>query len=115
MNSQTLKLPYTFVEVGQRADFPARLGRQVIVGGHDIALFHTSDDRFFALENRTPHHKGGPLTEGMVSGHYVYCPLRDLKINLIDGLVQEPDSGVVTTYPLRFEGEKILVGIPQAN
>ncbi|WP_328591369.1 nitrite reductase (NAD(P)H) small subunit [Brevibacillus migulae] len=85
--------PFLYVEVGQRDDFPSQLGRQIVIGQYDIALFHTSDDRFYALDNHTPHPKGGPLTEGMVSSHYVYCPLRDLKINLIDGLVQEPGRG----------------------
>jgi len=115
MHRQNHELPYLFVEVGSRANFPVQLGRQVVIGSHDIALFHTLDDRFYALDNHTPHQKGGPLTEGMVSSHYVYCPLHDLKINLIDGQVQEPDQGEVMTFPVRLEGEKLLIGIPQEN
>ncbi|HZG18227.1 MAG TPA: nitrite reductase small subunit NirD [Candidatus Bathyarchaeia archaeon] len=113
MHRQNHELSFLYVEVGKRTNFPVQLGRQVVIGNYDIALFHTSDDRFYALDNHTPHQKGGPLAEGMVSSHYVYCPIRDLKINLIDGQVQKPDQGEAMTFPVRLEDEKVLIGIPQ--
>lgn len=114
MSNQTIET-YTFIEVGRQSDFPKQLGRQLVVGGWNIAVFHTADGNLYALDNHTPHQKGGPLAEGIVSGHYVYCPLRDLKISLETGLVQEPDTGSVTTFPVRVEDELVLIGIPQAE
>lgn len=115
MSNQTVEKQYTFIEAGHQADFPQQLGRQLVVGGLDIAIFHTTDGNLYALDNNTPHQKGGPLAEGIVSGHYLYCPLRDLKISLETGLVQEPDTGSVKTFPVRVEGERVLIGIPQAG
>nr|WP_072337923.1 MULTISPECIES: nitrite reductase small subunit NirD [unclassified Paenibacillus] len=99
--------------MGSRQDFPLRLGREVRVQGLDIAVFHTTDGELYALDNRTPHPKGGPLTEGLISGAYVYCPLRDLKISLESGLVQAPDTGQVRTYPVRIQEDLVQIGLPQ--
>lgn len=101
----------TYVNVGRIEDFPIQMGRTVVIGDAEVAVFRTSADQLYALENRTPHKKGGPLTEGIVSSHYVYCPLRDLKINLQDGLVQAPDTGEVRTYPVRIEQGMVLIGL----
>ncbi|WP_159888520.1 nitrite reductase small subunit NirD [Paenibacillus puerhi] len=102
-----------FVTVGAVEDFPLRLGREVKAGGLDIAVFHTTEGKLYALENRTPHRKGGPLTEGLVSGAYVYCPLRDLKIGLADGQVQAPDTGEVKTFRVRVAEGLVQIGLPQ--
>ena len=88
--------------VGRKSDFPVGLGRTVRLGKVELAIFHTTDGELFALENRSPHPKGGTLTEAIVSGHFIYCPLRDLKINLEDGRVQAPDTGFAQVYPVRI-------------
>lgn len=77
----------------------------------EIAVFRTTDDQLFALENKSPHRKGGPLAEGMVSGRMLYDPLYDLKISLESGLVQAPDNGQVKTYPVHVIGNKVLLGL----
>ncbi|MBP1977522.1 nitrite reductase small subunit NirD [Cohnella thailandensis] len=101
-----------FAPIGGLSEFPRGLGRQVRISDWDLAVFRTTDGALYALENRTPHPKGGPLAEGIVSGHYVYCPLRDWKIDLEDGEVQEPDTGRVRTFPVRIEDEAVLIGLP---
>lgn len=75
----------------------------------ELAVFHTTSGDLYALENRTPHRKGGSLAEAIVSGHYIYCPLRDLKINLEDGMVQEPDTGQVRTFHVKVEAGTVYV------
>ena len=40
----------------------------------DIAIFRTADDEVFALDDRCPH-KGGPLSQGLIYGKRVACPL----------------------------------------
>ena len=77
-----------------------RLGaRTVRVAGVEIAVFRTADDAVFALENRCPH-KQGPLSQGIVHGRHVTCPLHNWVIGLDDGQAVAPDSGCVSRYPV---------------
>ena len=64
----------------------------------------------FATENRCPH-KGGPLSEGIVHGESVTCPLHGWVINLRTGLAEGADSGCVPTVPARVEDGKVLLDI----
>lgn len=85
------------------------IGRVIQLKDVEIAVFRTSDGQIYAVENRNPHPKGGPLAEGIVSGHYLYDPLYDWKINLEDGQVQAPDQGQVRTFPVRLEQDQIMI------
>lgn len=98
--------------IGKLDDFIVRIGRTVKVEGMEIAVFRTSDDRIFAVENKNPHRKGGPLSEGIVSGHDLFDPLYDLKINLETGNVYAPDTGQVRTYPVTIQGADVEIGLP---
>jgi nitrite reductase (NADH) small subunit len=89
-------------------ELPERLGKTVRVEGNEVAVFRLSDGRVRAVENRCPH-KGGVLTEGIVSGEYVYCPMHDWKICLDDGKVQEPDNGCVKTYQTIIDDNDIYL------
>lgn len=60
--------------------------------GLEVALFRTDDDEVFALLDRCPH-KGGPLSQGLVFGRHVACPLHNWTIGLSDGVAQAPDVG----------------------
>jgi len=83
-------------------DIP-RLGARVVRSpGGDIALFRTADDRVFALHDRCPH-KGGPLSQGIVYGDKVACPLHNWKISLTDGNAEEPDEGHTTCFAVKVE------------
>jgi len=77
-------------------------------GDVELAVFRLSDDTVRAVENRCPH-KHGVLAEGMVSGHYVFCPMHDRKIDLNDGLVQKPDDGCVRTFRATVEDGVVWV------
>jgi nitrite reductase (NADH) small subunit len=65
--------------------------------GADVAVFRTADDRVFALLDRCPH-KGGPLSQGIVFGDRVACPLHNWSIGLIDGSAAAPDVGQTSTF-----------------
>jgi nitrite reductase (NADH) small subunit len=71
--------------ITQADNIPLREGRSVQVAGHEIALFNLGD-RFLAVENSCPH-RGGPLSDGIVSGRTVVCPLHGWKIDLESGQV----------------------------
>lgn len=96
---------------GKVQDYLKQIGRVVVIEGKELAVFRTSGDEFYALENRNPHPKGGPLAEGIVSGHYLYDPLYDWKIDLHTGEVQAPDKGQATVYPVHIDGDTIFIGI----
>ena len=103
----------SWLEVGVLADIPRRGARQVATPWLTIALFRTADDRVFALEDRCPH-KGGPLSQGIVHGTHVTCPLHSQVIGLESGRVQAPDTGCVTSLPVRIVDGRVLLGLPLA-
>jgi nitrite reductase (NADH) small subunit len=65
--------------------------------GMDVALFRNDADEVFALLDRCPH-KGGPLSQGIVFGRSVACPLHNWTIELQDGLARAPDEGCTTPF-----------------
>jgi nitrite reductase (NADH) small subunit len=73
-----------------------------------VAVFRTLDDSVFALEDSCPH-KQGKLSQGIVHGHFVTCPLHNWVIGLADGIAAEPDEGCAKTVPVRLEGRRILL------
>ncbi|MEK3984108.1 nitrite reductase small subunit NirD [Paenibacillus sp. FSL K6-3166] len=97
--------------IGSVQDLLLQIGRVVVAGNVELAVFRTSDGAIYALENRSPHPKGGPLAEGIVSGHFLYDPLYDWKIDLRTGEVQAPDQGIVVTYPVSLDGDIVTVSL----
>ena len=79
-----------------------------VVGQPDIAVFRTLDDQVFALRDQCPH-KGGPLSQGIVHGARVTCPLHAWVIELNGGSAVEPDVGVTPCYRVRCEGREIYL------
>ena len=55
---------------------PARRAPRPRARGAAVAVFRAADDHVFALLDRCPH-KGGPLSQGIVFGHSVACPLHN--------------------------------------
>lgn len=94
--------------IGEVGELPQKLGKTVIVGNKEIAVFKTENGEIRAIENRCPH-KGGVLAEGILSGEYVFCPMHDWKISVKDGKVQAPDVGCVQTYPVEVKGGQVFV------
>ena len=87
-----------------RVDDIPRLGARRVrrAAGADVAVFRTADDRVFALLDRCPH-KGGPLSQGIVFGEHVACPLHNWAISLVDGQARAPDIGCATRFAVRLE------------
>ena len=80
-----------------------KLGSRVVRSAKgDIAVFRTDDDRVFALHNQCPH-KGGPLSQGIVYGDKVACPLHGWKISLADGSAEAPDEGHTACFAVKVE------------
>ena len=71
--------------------------------GSAVAIFRNSEDKVFALLDRCPH-KGGPLSQGIVFGESVACPLHNWTIGLNDGCAKSPDQGCTTTFSVKVDG-----------
>ena len=76
----------------------------------NVAIFRTGDDRVFALADRCPH-KGGPLSEGIVHGDRVTCPLHNWSIALPSGSAIAPDEGCAARYEVRVEDGRVYVAL----
>ena len=74
--------------------------------GADVAVFRTADDRVFALLDRCPH-KGGPLSQGIVFGEHVACPLHNWAISLVDGQARAPDVGCATRFAVNVDAGEV--------
>lgn len=96
------------IDIAALDDFPRQGARVVKTPLGCIAIFRTADDRVFALDDRCPH-KGGPLSEGIVHGTQVTCPLHGMVFDLATGLAQGPDEGRVSTFAARVEGGRVLL------
>lgn len=102
-----------WLEVGNLQDIPQLGSRLVETPQGNIALFRSSDDQVFAIADRCPH-KGGPLSQGIVHGHVVTCPLHSWKIDLSTGVAVAPDVGCVNRYTIRLgEGGKLELGLAE--
>ena len=97
-----------WIDIGALGDLPLRGSRCVQTPTGKVGVFRTADDRVFAIRNECPH-KGGPLTEGIVHGHSVTCPLHNWVISLETGQAQGADEGAVETIPVRVEGDRVLL------
>ena len=97
-----------FIDIGALEDIPAQGARVVKTAEGCVAIFRTSDDRMFALEDRCPH-KGGPLSEGIVHGDRVTCPLHNWVFDMNTGSAQGADQGTVRTYPIRVQQGRVLI------
>ena len=99
----------TWIEVCRVEDIP-RLGARQLrrAGGEHLALFRNDSDEVFALLDRCPH-KGGPLSQGMVFGRSVACPLHNWTIALDSGRAAPPDEGCARRFPVRVDAGRVYL------
>jgi len=76
--------------------------------GLEVAVFRTESDEVFALLDRCPH-KGGPLSQGIVFGHSVACPLHNWTIGLCDGQAAAPDEGCTPSFQVKVEDGQVFL------
>ncbi len=95
-----------WLEIGRVEDIPRQGARVIRTAQGDIAVFRTATDEIFALRDRCPH-KGGPLSQGIVSGKTVTCPLHNWNIALDTGEAVAPDEGCAGHFPVKVVEGKI--------
>jgi nitrite reductase (NADH) small subunit len=90
-----------------------QLGARVVrrKGEANVAVFRTADDKLFALADQCPH-RGGPLSQGIVYGDRVACPLHNTCVDLASGCAVAPDKGQVQSFAVRVEDGAVHVDLP---
>lgn len=74
----------------------------------DVAIFRNSEDKIFALLDRCPH-KGGPLSQGIVFGERVACPLHNWNVELGSGCAVAPDEGCTLKFSVKVENGQVFL------
>jgi len=97
-----------WVRVCKLDDIPELGSRVVRRPGGDIAVFRNADGQCFALLDRCPH-KGGPLSQGIVFGKSVACPLHGWTIGLEDGCAVAPDVGCTRSFPVKLDNGEVFL------
>jgi len=101
-----------WIEICSLEDIP-QLGTRVVRNDDgDIAIFRTRQNEVFALRDRCPH-KEGPLSQGIVHGNRVTCPLHNLVMDLTNGKAVAPDEGCAAVYPVKVEGGMVLIDLQE--
>jgi nitrite reductase (NADH) small subunit len=101
--------------IGPLSNIPLRGARRLCLThlGKPVAVFRTGDDEVFALVDECPHRQG-PLSEGIVSGRTVACPLHNWVIGLDDGCAMAPDEGTARPLAVRVVDGDIHIHLPEA-
>jgi nitrite reductase (NADH) small subunit len=91
------------------SDIPVLGSRRIArARGPDVAVFRNAQDKIFALLDRCPH-KGGPLSQGIVFGDSVACPLHNWTIGLADGEAKAPDHGCTARFEVKVDGGEVFL------
>jgi nitrite reductase (NADH) small subunit/3-phenylpropionate/trans-cinnamate dioxygenase ferredoxin subunit len=98
-----------FVRVGSLSTLPPGSMRPAGVDGVEIALCNV-DGEVHAIGN-TCAHAGGPLAEGALHAHMVTCPWHAWEYDCRTGQNDFDPDVTVPVYPVRVEGDDILVDI----
>lgn len=97
----------SWIDIGHIDDIPLRGARKIKTALGCVALFRTADAEVFAASDTCPH-KSGPLSEGIVHGQSITCPLHNWVFDLNTGEAQGED-GQIATYPVRIDGDRVLI------
>ncbi|MEW5757262.1 MAG: nitrite reductase small subunit NirD [Pseudomonadota bacterium] len=99
-----------WIEIGKVDEIPRRGARVVQTAQGDIGVFRTAEDEVFALRDKCPH-KGGPLSQGIVHGKRVTCPLHNWNIELESGQAVAPDEGCAARFPVLVENGVVYLQV----
>ncbi|HNK19185.1 MAG TPA: nitrite reductase small subunit NirD [Piscinibacter sp.] len=102
-------------EICRVDDIPVLGSRRVArAKGPEVAIFRNAEGEVFALLDRCPH-KGGPLSQGIVFGRSVACPLHNWTIGLCDGVAAAPDHGCTPRFAVKVENGTVSLDVAELN
>ncbi len=97
-----------WMDVGGIQEIPPLGARTVKTPRGDVAVFRNAEGEVFALRDRCPH-KQGPLSQGIVHGKSVTCPLHNWVISLETGEAQGADKGCTPVIPVKVENGRVSI------
>ncbi|KNG95118.1 nitrite reductase small subunit NirD [Pseudaestuariivita atlantica] len=97
----------SWIDIGPVGDIPLRGARKVRTAMGCVAVFRTGENQVFAATDTCPH-RGGPLSEGIVHGTGVTCPLHNWVFDLQTGQARGEDAAI-TTFPVQVRDGRILI------
>jgi nitrite reductase/ring-hydroxylating ferredoxin subunit len=107
-------MPGDFIEVGKTGELGPGTMKRLDIRSRRILLANV-DGRFCAADDTCTHEEAS-LSKGFLKGAWVKCPLHGSRFNVCTGeVLEEPAEANLRTYPVRLEGERILVGVPEAG
>ena len=107
-------MPDGFVEVGKAGELQPGKMKRIDIGGRRILLANL-EGRFYAADDTCTHEEAS-LSTGFLKGELVKCPLHGSLFNVRTGeALEEPAEENLKTYPVRLEGERILIGLFEAE
>lgn len=98
-----------WVTVARIADIKPGEGKTVDLCGKPVALFNCKGT-CFAIDNTCPH-RGGSLGEGRLKDRCVICPLHQWTFDLQTGENIRNPKVKLKVYPVRIDGENILIAL----
>ncbi|MBU2134855.1 MAG: nitrite reductase (NAD(P)H) small subunit [Alphaproteobacteria bacterium] len=115
MNALVKDPQIAWIDVGADTDIPRRGARRLKGPQGEIAIFRTGDGQVFALMDACPH-KGGPLSQGIVHGASVTCPLHGRVIDLATGesLGADAGKGCAPVVPLEVREGRLFIGLARS-
>lgn len=99
-----------WTEITELNSIPQLGSRVIKTDNLNIAVFRNSNDEVFALKDECPHKKG-PLSQGIVHGSSVTCPLHNWKIDLNSGQALGPDEGCTNVFPVKVENGTVFLDL----
>lgn len=107
MNAVNEESVMEWIAICEVKDIPV-LGSRIVRRpvGQDIAIFRNAEEQVFALMDECPHKKG-PLSQGIVHGTSVTCPLHNWNIGLNDGCARDPDVGCTPKFQVQVVDGKV--------
>jgi nitrite reductase (NADH) small subunit len=108
-----MRLEREYTDIGAITDIPRLGARTVKTPSGDIAIFRNAQDEVFALRDQCPHKKG-PVSQGIVHGITVTCPLHGWVISLQTGQAQGLDSGCTRQYDVKIENGRVMLAATDA-
>lgn len=103
-----------FIEVVKAGELRPGTMKRIDLRGRRILLANV-DGRFCAVDDTCTHEEAS-LSSGVLKGGLVKCPLHGSRFDVCSGeALEEPAEQDLRTYPVRREGERILVGLPEGG
>ncbi len=97
-----------WIEITKLDDIPVLGSRVVETDTMNIAIFRGRDDTVYAIRDACPH-KNGPLSQGIMHGTSVTCPLHGWKIDLTSGEALGPDEGCTNVFETKVENNIVYL------